>query len=182
LTYGGYTTEIWGEGRAMGCLWRGYLLDAGFTADILGCNATDYRGRAFYASYNGGNVANWRETSRTHVNLRRYPAYVWYGPGTYSTDNVRSYAGGNILIGGGKWSQTTIRMDLYGPLFTCPQVWTTYSGGQKTMEPSHRSNLSVTGLSATQWPVAANVGFSDGSVRFFEAPYTGATYYYDPTK
>lgn len=178
---GGYSgVHIWGEGRAMANFWRGYLLDAGTSPDLLGCPYTNYNGQAFYASYNGGGVKNHMETNATSVAFRRRPAFIWYGPGTYNMDNVRSYAGGNML--NSTWSTTNVRFDRYGPVITCPQVWVTYTGGQKSFEPSHRPGLRATGLTLAANPVAANTGFTDGSVRFFSYSFTGAAYYFDPLR
>ena len=170
-TYG----HLWDEGRSWSNHWRGYLLEEDLTdASGLGCTAGDYRGKTFYASYNGGRVSNWMEPDRRSDDFRRYPSYVWYGPGAYDTNNVSTYAGGNLLMPGREWGQHgsryNIAHDRRGPLVTCPPVWISYLGGTKQFEPAHRPQWyepNVTG-NMRKVPYAENVGFTDGSVRFFE--------------
>lgn len=165
--------HVWAEGRSLNNYWRGYLLAGHYApATALGCPAKSYVGQTFRASYNGGGVVNQVETSAQAESFRRNPAYVWYGPGSVSAENVRDYAGGNLA---GPWNQSLGNHERRGPLITCPQVWielTPGGGGTKTFEPSHRPRWRVAGLSSglASMPYAQNVGFSDGSVAFFANP------------
>jgi hypothetical protein len=175
----GYSGQhIWSEGRSLMCWWRGYLVAQGEDTKILGCPFTDFRGKQFYASYNGGGVRNHVETNNRSDAFRRNPAFVWYGPGAYDTGNVRYYAGGNIHVPG--WSQGQIKYERFGPLFCCPQVWIEYSGGNKGFQPSHRPQWFTDGVGATAWPFAGNVAYTDGSVKFFTHEYTGTGYWFNP--
>ena len=164
---------------------------------MLGCPVKDYRGETFYASHNGGAVTNHIETSRTQDSFRRNPAFIWYGPSMFSTDNVAIYAGGNIYtLGWGvdpSWSTDPDYTSLYtrkrGPLFDCPLVWLAYTGGVKYFETPHRTNWDCSQpgshpdtpawatMATYRW--AGNVAFTDGSIEFHERPEGG---WFDPTE
>jgi hypothetical protein len=90
-----------------------------------------------------------------------------------NADNVNEYSGGNVAGPYYPWSD-----DYYSrrnPLITCPQVWIEFTpggGGNKTFEPSHRPRLRIANLGGglKPLPYAENVGFTDGSVRFYTDP------------
>jgi hypothetical protein len=108
----GYHIHFWDEGRALKCNWRGYLLAGKYAPyKVLGCSAKDYRGETwnvgFRCSYNGepsnfftghpGATDSYPdETNAAADSFRHRPAFVWYGPPGYNTDNLSEYAGANI--------------------------------------------------------------------------------------
>jgi len=150
------------EGRSTKCYWRGYLLQSRLArVDVLGCTAIDYTFESlFYGSYNN-EPTNWMEPSQTDAGFKRRAAYVWYGPGALDTLSVREYAGGNLDGPSGTYRRRT-------PLVTCPQVNTNYVGGVKYYQLPHRPKVNfVFGGSMQQAGYASNVGFTDGSVRFY---------------
>ncbi len=178
------------EARSGDSWWRGYLLAAGVVpATTLGCSATNYVGKDFYSSHNrwGVNGANQVETDPRGVSFRRNPAFVWYGPGTYNAAEVQAYGGGTLkgpagLAPLGSFFQRS-------PLISCPPVFAIYRleagapNANNVFEPTHRPRW--------RWragpndvdpfaPVAQNVGYSDGGVRFFIDPLNPAGGVFDP--
>ncbi len=176
-TYGGYSGQhIWAEGRNMATFWRGYLKAAGAPLEVLGCSYTDYTGKDFRGSYNGGGLTNWLETSVTGDYFRKRPAYFWYGPGLRDWNQIYEYGGSLLKMP--KWSTAYISMDNFGPVVGCPKVWTRYSGGTKDFESSHRPGVSRR-LNHKEVPYAGNIGMTDGSVRFISVM---SAQQFDPTK
>jgi prepilin-type N-terminal cleavage/methylation domain-containing protein len=161
--------HLWKEGRSGNNYWRGYLLDSGAakTPRILGCTAHDYTGEAFFSSYNGpgAGCVNHVETVAASAAFRQNPAYLWYGPGcTNEFDNVAIYNGGNITGPPGNYKKRSV-------LMTCPQPFVAFvAGGNKVFDVPHHPEWGVGnfGGGMTPLPYSENVGYSDGSVRFFE--------------
>jgi prepilin-type N-terminal cleavage/methylation domain-containing protein len=176
------------EARSGDNWWRGYLLDSGIApASALGCPATDYTGRDFYCSHNrwGVNCANHVETDPRALSFRRNPAFVWYGPGTYSANEVRAYGGGTLS---GPATGALGDYRTRSPLISCPPVYAIYRleatapGANNVFEPSHRPGwrwLGGPNQTDPVNPVAQNVGYSDGSVRLFLRPSQPANTPYD---
>ena len=181
------------EGRSWMTYWRGYLIAGNYASSIsLGCPVKDYRGRTFYASYNGGGVCNTVETSGGASTLRQTPAFIWHGPAIFDSYNVSVYAGSCLSLPDWgvvpSWSTTPAYTSVFGakrgPLWCCPMVWLTYTGGVKTYELPHRqrwgfSDTARQGSSLDNHPWAGNVSFTDGSAGVRERPKGGA---FDPTK
>jgi len=180
--------HVWNEARSWMNYWRGYLLDLGSDSQALGCDAKSYVGKGegvygFRTSYNGGGVSNHIETSASLDSFKANPAFVWFGPAIYSTGNVNEYAGGNLEVPGwGSVSGAKANYEERGPLWTCPQVWNWYApGSQKHFSTSHREWDIVKGGSLKPLGFCGNVGYTDGSVFFFEKPYRGgATNTFNP--
>ncbi|HEY8665522.1 MAG TPA: type II secretion system protein [Tepidisphaeraceae bacterium] len=158
----------WDEGRSMRCNWRAYLLQANMaTADVMGCPAYSYDdGSGFRSSYNGDNT-NWIETDPQGSYFRRCPAYIWYGPPVANTFEVKYHAGGNLKGPPGNFKRRTA-------LLTCPQVNTLYASNPvpaKWYQVTHRPRWTYVSTGpggVSGW--AENVGFTDGSVRFYSNP------------
>jgi len=157
-------THMWAEGRSQGSYWRGYLLDGGYAdVGVLGCSYASYEEKPFYSSYNTHQGD--QKATFDSVDFRRRPAFVWYGPGSYSADNVSDYSGGNLM---GRLEGPAGDYRSKGPLLTCPQVCTVLAV-VKQFEPSHRPEWSKGEVTPFKlMPYAENVGFSDGSVKFYE--------------
>lgn len=198
----------WNEGRSFWSYWRTYLARGGYAGVVnaartgldnsagLGCNAVDYSSlplgvsnvRSFWSSFNGGNVGDGTITFESNRSAKSYaanPAFLWMGPGIFNTNQTTAYYG-NIYINNpaNKWTGTTTPIttsyDLgRGPLLACPQTWLFYDGVNKFFENPHRPRWAQinTGIPSGT-PYAQNVGFTDGSIKFFESATGG---YYDPT-
>jgi len=183
-------THAWMEGRAGNNYWRGYLLAGNYApATALGCPAKSYEkgyNDTWWASNNfgsGANGGNQVESPGSKVSFKRNPAYTWYGPGSLGADNVAIYAGGHLRAVGSQYNQYLEAKRAYDkrtPLITCPQVELSYNGA-KYFEPSHRPNwrsdTSIFGSDMRNMPYAENVGFSDGSVKFYTG--SGGTFVAD---
>ena len=182
--------HMWDEGRSLDCNWRGYLLQSRVARyQVLGCSAKQYLDAAFnvgwYGSYNGEPVSFFtgytgesgypNETSWDARSYRERPAFVWYGPPGYDAYNIGVYANGVTLSSNGEQNRPIGGLDTYKRphrvLLLCPTVCLWYNGITKAFELPHRPrwrtwvNGSFTGA-----PWAGNIGFSDGSVRFYESP------------
>ena len=196
----------WNEGRAFWPYWRGYLAQGGYAGVLdptnsnlvldsrgLGCNANNYANRpatnssvprSFWGSYNGGNYGD-SITFESNFAAKSYasnPAYNWVGPGIYDNGQTAAYYGNIYVTPVINWQGTSPNTISYdaprGPLLACPNVSVFYNGVYKLFDTPHRPNWNP-----SQNPVAMayaeNVGFTDGSVRFFESISGG---YLDPTK
>jgi hypothetical protein len=156
--------HLWREGRSGDNYWRGYLLESGYAKwQSLGCTAREYDAAdPLICSYNGphANCNNPFEPNPVSEQFRKRPAFVWYGPGcTNEFDNVAIYNGGPP----GDYKRRS-------PLLTCPQPFVAFvAGGNKIFHVPHRMQWSRPnfGGSMTLMPYAENVGYSDGSVRFY---------------
>jgi len=155
------------EGRSGDHWWRGYLLEGRYAdAPTLGCPFTDYTDRDFWSSHNRWGVLcnNHVETDGRSATLRRNPAWVWFGPGTWDALEVRAYGGGQLA---GTYGRTLGTFRQRSPLLHCPQVFAVYrTGGLSEFEASHRPAWRFVQGAAVQ-PVAMNVGYTDGSVTFY---------------
>jgi len=181
--------HLWAEGRAKKPIWRETLILGGYApGENLGCTATDYTGRKFRGAYNG----IWATSVEPAdcLSMRKAPAYVWYGPGTFDGDNVNEYSGGNIYCpewnnGYGGKNGALASWNRIGPILACPQVYIDRIDPNHFFQPSHRPSWGgVTSGSLKILPMAANVGFSDGHVTFFSHnnPPPGKAYTYNPLK
>ena len=188
LNYNG-GDHFWSEGCARRPIWRDTLVNGGYAKlDYLGCTATDYTGRKFLASYNAV-APTPAEPDRAGAAQRRAPAYIWYGPGTFSTDHVSEMSGGNILCQ--EWNNNYLgkdgpqaSWDRIGPVISCPQVFVDHDGAYAYFEPSHRPKWATRAPGGLKvLPVAANVGFTDGRVMFFSRNTPpGTAYTYNPLR
>lgn len=175
--------HIWYEHRSGRNYWRGYLLQSRLAVpSILGCTVADFTDDVFVSSYNGpyGGATNQYfdgtidERVGNAATFRKAPAFVWYGPGSSnaSGDNVAVYNGGNLTFSPFGYPHYSDFRKLPGPLLTCPQVRLGYEfvGGTPyvTFAVPHRPQWGgyVPG-SMTTLAYAENVGFTDGSVRFY---------------
>jgi len=179
--------HFWSEGCARRPIWRETLIKGGYArGENLGCTATDFTGRKFLSAYNA-----MYPTSVEAVDspaMRKAPAYLWYGPGTFSTDHVSEMSGGNILAQ--EWNNNYLgekgplaSWDKQGPILACPQVRVAWEPGMAYFQPSHRpawGGQAPGGLKVL--PMAANVGFTDGHVKFFShnKPLDETQYTYNP--
>jgi prepilin-type N-terminal cleavage/methylation domain-containing protein len=186
------------EARGQASWWRGYLQQAGTAeASYLGCTYASFAGGngtramlggtvSFNASYNHDMAtgANQVETDPAALSFRRAPAFVWYGPGAM-VQEVRVWAAqGTGPDWGIGYGCTDLRGGSRGPLLACPPVYFfNFIGGEliHRWEPSHRERLFAWKKHAA-WilhppGLAQNVGYSDGSVRFFESVRRGS---FDP--
>jgi len=175
--------HIWYEHRSGRNYWRGYLL-ASRLADVrvLGCTARDFTDELFTSSYNGpyGGASNQyndgtiNETFGSAPTFRKAPAFVWYGPGSSNGagDNVAVYNGGNLTWYPFPHPHHSDYRKNPGPLITCPQVRLGYeyigATPYVTFNLPHRPGWIAWGAGAlTVLPYAENIGFTDGSVRFY---------------
>ena len=177
------------EARGGDCWWRGYLIASETaTARILGCPATSYASRNFYCSHWrwGVNCADQVETDPRALSFRRNPAFVWYGPGTYSASEVQAYGGGTLSGPAGPAPLGDFRER--SPLISCPPVFAIYRleaaapNANNVFEPTHRPRWRwLAGPNNTDpiSPYAQNVGYTDGSVRFFQNRLNPANAVYD---
>jgi len=182
-------SHIWSEGRSQRPTWRETLIKGGYAkGENLGCTARDYTEKTFRSAYND----TWATSVETPDcdSMRKAPAYVWYGPGAFATDNVHMYSGGNIYAPewnhyyGGLSSPKT-SWNTLGPVITCPQVFLEYTNNIKYYETTHRpmwkGNNAAYGIIGL--PVAASVGFTDGHVKFYSNRGSGtAPNLYNPLK
>ena len=163
--------------------WRGYLLAGKYTTSAsLGCSVS-YVGREFYASHNGGGVANHVETNRRQDSFRLNPAWIYFSPMPRGGNNQwggtqgqkAEYAGGQIFAP--HWNRDLDKSlpsarghgGNHVPMATCPPVWIWYRNGSKFFEVPHRREKSkAIGGSMRQMYTANNYLFSDGSVDFVE--------------
>jgi prepilin-type N-terminal cleavage/methylation domain-containing protein len=197
-----YALHAWEEGRAGRSNWRGYLLESKLAkSTILGCPYTDYSNDPFLGSYHtfSNNGQNFyvstdppiNETNPTAPTFRKNPAFVWYGEPTMQKAQVNNTgAGGNLDLpypDGPSRPYSVPKPFKRGlwPLFTCPQVFIADRGSAqpKFYQPTHRPEWGfwVTNYQLKQqWPYAANVGFNDGSVRFFSSNKFGVMNVYNP--
>jgi prepilin-type N-terminal cleavage/methylation domain-containing protein len=198
LSDGSSFSHAFREGWSSACFWRGYLIEAGLlgrrdasgnvvNSDGLGCPFTDFSDDpTFVGSYNAnGNATSHVEPVGNTPAFRKNPAYVWWGPGPVREHEIRitvagKLADGSVAIYTGYKKRRAI--------LSCPVVWTFHNGSMtggtpenpRILIPTHRPtygqphppNMSIIGT-------AQNVGFTDGSVRFFEDP-TGAIF--DPLR
>ncbi|MCL2701745.1 MAG: prepilin-type N-terminal cleavage/methylation domain-containing protein [Phycisphaerae bacterium] len=179
--------HLWAEGRAKKPIWRETLMKGGYAKpEALGCIVTDFTNKKFVSAYNDLWATSLETT--TGDTMRRAPAYVWYGPGTFDTENVRVYSGGNIECTR-DWNNNysergpKAAWDRMGPVITCPQVWTEWANGAKQYQLTHRPWLGNSNYGLDCLPVAANVGFTDGHIKFYSnlnAP--GTDNKYNPLK
>jgi|GEM_PF-4143319 len=178
-----FDNHIWKEGRSGNSYWRGYLVGGGYDdGPALGCPAKDYTsaGSEWRGSYNalpGSNFgANHVETNAKSNAFRKNPAWAWFGPGAFNTDNVRTYVGSNILMNSNtEWGQINTKDYLVawdrgrGPILACPKVFIEWTAGLKYFEVAHRNLVILPTTPFATSPYAQNVGFSDGSVEFFQS-------------
>ncbi|MCL2701744.1 MAG: prepilin-type N-terminal cleavage/methylation domain-containing protein [Phycisphaerae bacterium] len=163
------------EGWGRKPIWRETLIKGGYAkGEALGCTATDFTGKKFQSAYNAMSATS-VEAVDSEV-MRKAPSFVWYGPGTFSTDHVSTMSGGNLDCPEWNWQYggrkgALASWDRMGPILTCPQVRVGYVSSPVAMvlfQPSHRPNWGgqaegdLKGL-----PVAENIGFTDGHVKFF---------------
>jgi prepilin-type N-terminal cleavage/methylation domain-containing protein len=143
------------EHRSTRCYWRGYILQAKIAPPtVLGCPAYDFSGDPyFYGSHNNGSTNHYNdgvinETVATAPSFKKNPVYIWYP--AHSDFNRRP-----------------------GPLLTCPAVWYgpnfVIGVAVKPFLLPHRPTWPAYAPNATYAiPYAENVGFTDGSVRFYQ--------------
>ena len=65
-----------------------------------------------------------------------------------------------------------------GPLLACPTIVHYYGTSQDNYEPPHRPMWGINRFSGIRMPYAQNVGYTDGSVKFFSSRAGG---YFDGT-
>jgi prepilin-type N-terminal cleavage/methylation domain-containing protein len=202
----GSSAHSWNEGRAFWPYWRRHLAKGGYVGVMnaardalinssgLGCSAYDYSTlppgavgvRAFWGSFNGGNYGDSSidlDSNFFSASYSKNPAFLWLGPGIYDTGQTSAYYGNIVISPSSKWSgitgpMTTVYDKGRGPLFACPQPAVFYNGVYKLFENPHRPQWPAV-TTPTGMPYAQNVGFTDGSVRFYQNPNGGL---YDPTR
>src|SRR6185295_12300315 len=88
--------------------WRGYLIESGLlgrrdktvqviNSDALGCPFTDFgTDGTFYMSYNSVDGSTHVEGNFSAMAFRKNPAFVWWGPGGVSEDEIRILTGGKL--------------------------------------------------------------------------------------
>ncbi len=176
--------HIFNEGRSMRTYWRACLLNSGMgNVKFMGCTVMDFSDKTpyqtFWGPYNLWGMDGVVETDMTAMTQRTYPSFVWYGPGAWDWYQVGVYGTGTAIYDpspnrplGGEDSYVKRRL-----LMVCPKVWLTYNGSSKTFILPHRPKMyaNVDGC-GTNYPYAANAGFSDGSVTWIESK-TGAPIY-----
>jgi len=184
----GQGQHIWDEGRAKKPIWRETLIVGGYArGENLGCTATDFTGRKFRGAYNA--IYATSVEAPTCDAMKKAPAYVWYGPGAFDGDNVNEYSGGNMICpewnnGYGGKNGALASWNRIGPVISCPQVHIDFDGVRHYFQPSHRPAWGgSTSGSLKILPMAENVGFSDGHVKFFShnTP-PGTAYTFNPLK
>jgi prepilin-type N-terminal cleavage/methylation domain-containing protein len=174
---GGHGPHARDEGRSGKFHWRGYLLNGRYAPYyVLGCNAKDYRGEplngGWFGAYNNnptsfftgypGDPRYPSETAQTAPSVMHVPPFVWYGPPAFDGVSVAEYHGGNMNVPTANYKKGRMA------LITCPQVNTWYLGGMKGYQLPHRPRVNYTFASSMrQCGYAANVGFTDGSVKFY---------------
>lgn len=170
------------EAVGSGTYWRGYLIEAGLlgkrdtagnviSADVLGCPANDFTDdTTFVACYNSYGSANQLETSDTQASFRKNPAYNWWGSGGVRDAEIRSIIGGHLADG-----STAIYTGYKKrrALLSCPYPWTgpTPFTLPRALVSTHRSKWTHyhdSGGHPAGMRYAENVGYTDGSVRFFQ--------------
>ncbi len=170
------------EASSSGTYWRGYLIDAGLlgrrnaagtviAADALGCNATDFTDDpTFVMSYNSYDCSNQAEPNNTQASFRKNPAFNWWGPGPVNDNWNRSITGGHLADGS---TAVYTKYRVRRALLSCPYVWTgaTMFTLPRMLVPPHRARWvhphdSGGNPMGPRW--AENVGYTDGSVRWFE--------------
>jgi len=168
------------EATASATFWRGYLIETGLLgrrngagqlidSSGLGCTAYDFTGDPlFIMSYNSYNCWNHVETNPSADTFKKYPAFNWWGPGGVRDAEIRGIIGGHLAD-----NTTAIytKYRLRRALLSCPYVWTGIPPVPRPLVPTHRPRwvyVHDSGLNPMGNRYAENVGFTDGSVRWFE--------------
>jgi prepilin-type N-terminal cleavage/methylation domain-containing protein/prepilin-type processing-associated H-X9-DG protein len=180
--------HLWSEGCARKPIWRETLIKGGYApAENLGCTATDFTNRKFLSAYNAMSATSVEAIDSP--TMRKAPAYIWYGPGTFSTDHVSEMSGGNIQAPEWNWNYNgkdgaQASWDRLGPVIVCPQVRVAWEPYMAYFTPTHRPSWGGQASGGLKvLPMAANVGFTDGHVKFFSHNTPGGTQYtYNPLK
>ena len=174
----------WTEGKSKATFWRGILWEGRYAEPaVMGCTVPAPTG--------------WdNQTGSNHLELpgaatlARYQPYVYRGRATSCDLDITVYAGGSIA--GGDWNQSGANgeppdlMSAHRPTLTtnrlearvllnCPvYVKPTPDYSDNYQSPSH--NLSRykmwsdwAGFGVMGHPIAENVGFGDGHVRYFDS-------------
>ena len=187
------------EACSMDNWWRGYLLTGKYAkADTLGCPVTYYKPGAnpdyfraqHYLGDRWGQAINQVEYSRTADTCRRYQAFVWWGPGTRAAQAVYQQGlqmrttGFTNALGNPDADGCSLWTGKRGPLFSCgrtslTEYWNSYYWWDASKHRPKRFFVK-TGIGVTNiycYGYAENVGYTDGSVRWFMRPGLGT---YDP--
>jgi hypothetical protein len=188
------------EARSIATFWRGYLIEAGImgrydaatgkvsNTEAMGCPADTSLLDAPAGSYCfclQGNQGNQLEPDIYSEAYRKAPPYVWYGPGTFDYWEVSIWRGW-IYVGVNNNTSQRTTFKKRGPLLACPSVAMPTPPGESVYHPTHRPRWTFPrfpgNYTAYHGPYAQNVGYSDGSVLYYESSKITPAGGYDPTR
>lgn len=161
------------EAESGSTFWRQYLLQSGIIGKLngttvsdafgLGCPFKSYIGELGYEGPNSHSGAQGKNDLETYAtkSMQRYPAWVYYGEPVATVSAVTSSCGGHLQGNVATWSER-------GAILACPQIFKRIAGS-KYAESPHRGTFTSDGLKSSH-PIAQNVGFTDGSVTFYQIP------------
>jgi prepilin-type N-terminal cleavage/methylation domain-containing protein len=174
------------EGRGANSFWRGYLLLAHFAGTLdktgacidshgLGCPYQSFaKSSNILLSLTGTGVTQGNQVELapgTAATLRDNPPYIWLGPGILDWLECMIWQGewngplGGDLPAGNDGKFTSYKH--YGPLICCPTIVHYFANVNDSYEPTHRPQWTIGRYSGLPLGYAQNVGYTDGSVKFF---------------
>jgi prepilin-type N-terminal cleavage/methylation domain-containing protein len=207
---GAGTFHIYSELLGLNTEWRGKLILGGYAGSTvqtgattfdatqtfapgLGCPAMDFRSNpqfwAPFTSAAGSGGQNEVEAFQSQ-SLRQRPPWVWYGPGVLPSQ-VPLWSGAWNGIGFSAAATAALAQtrpsEFYDrgrfAILSCPYPWLNALApvAQQNFQPTHRSALTNPRSGATVMNIFENVGFTDGSVKFFDVHGAPIGYTFDPT-
>ena len=166
------------------------------SATGLGCPGMDFRNvPKYYApciNQVGCASDNIVEQNVNFPSYRQFPAYIWFGPGVIPSQ-VTQVAGNWTGVSPNAAATTALQtcnrpMSFYErgrfPLLSCPYPWMYKTGEAVALQwfqPTHRSNLTNPRAGSTTMNIFENVGFTDGSVKFFDLHGAPVGFTFDPS-